>query len=142
MPHLDTLKTLCHFLTTALQAVMEGRVGFGSGSAGLQVTAGSATNSLRSASDPSNWMKQQPYVPAQVPILPETLSLNYSKGVLTSKQPQQQQPAAALPPVNHLFGSDGCLRSHLIQEVPRRAILFSSCALFDSCPALLAVRVM
>ena len=99
------------------QAVMEGRVGFATGSVGVQAAAGGTANSSRVAPDHSNWMQQQQYQPFHAPVSSEAKASSSSKGGLKSKQ---QQPAAALPPVNHLFGTDGCLRSHLIQEVPMR----------------------
>ncbi len=93
------------------QAVMEGRVGF---AAGVQASSGGTANSVRGASEAIHWMKQQQYQPVHAPVSSETKASFSSKAALKTKQ---QQPSATLPQVNHLFGNDGCLRSHLIQEV-------------------------
>jgi hypothetical protein len=98
---------------------MEGRVGFAAGTAGAQAAGGGAANAVRGgAPDPSNWMRQQQY--QHVPVSSESKSSFSARGGLKVKQPmpqQQQQPTTSVPPVIHLFGSDGCLRSHLVQEV-------------------------
>ena len=108
------------------QAVMEGRAGFG---LGVQAAVGSAVSVSRAVLEPSNGAKQPALSYTDPKSAFSTKGMQKIKQQPVFQQPplqqqqQQQQPAASVPPVNFLFGSDGCLRSHIIQEVPRIALL-------------------
>jgi hypothetical protein len=104
------------------QAVMEGRGGLAMGNVGVQSVGGAVFNASRGT--PDNWMKQQQQQQQQQPVIgtSESKSAFMAKGMQKGKPPsvpqqQQSHTTASMPSVNHLFGSDGCLRSHLIQEV-------------------------
>jgi hypothetical protein len=98
---------------------MEGRGGLAMATGGGQAAGAAAAHASRPVPEPGNWMKQQqPHVLATS----DSKAAFFAKGIQKAKQPylpQQQhlQPSPIASPVNHLFGSDGCLRSHLVQEV-------------------------
>ena len=105
------------------QAVMEGRAGFG---LGVQAAVGSAVSVSRAVLEPSNGAKQPALSYTDPKSAFSTKGTQKIKQQPVFQQPplqQQQQPAASVPPVNFLFGSDGCLRSHIIQEVLRVVLL-------------------
>ena len=104
------------------QAVMEGRAGFG---VGVQAAVGGAVSVSRAVLESSNGAKQPALSYTDPKSAFSTKGMQKIKQQPVFQQPpvQQQQPAASAPPVNFLFGSDGCLRSHIIQEVPRIVLL-------------------
>ena len=109
-----------------IQAVMEGRAGFG---VGVQSVVGGAVGGAvgvsRAVLEPGNGVKQPALSYTDPKSAFSTKGMQKIKQQPVFQQPpvQQQQPAASVPPVNFLFGSDGCLRSHIIQEVPRIVLL-------------------
>ena len=104
------------------QAVMEGRAGFG---LGVQAAVGSAVSVSRAVLEPSNGAKQPALSYTDPKSAFSTKGMQKIKQQPVFQQPPllQPQPAASVPPVNFLFGSDGCLRSHIIQEVLRVVLL-------------------
>ena len=109
------------------QAVMEGRAGFG---LGVQAAVGGAVSVSRAVLEPSNGAKQPALSYTDPKSAFSTKGMQkikqhpvFQQPPLQQQQQQQQRPAASVPPVNFLFGSDGCLRSHIIQEVLRVVLL-------------------
>lgn len=101
---------------------MEGRAGFG---VGVQAAVGGAVGVSRAVVEPSNGAKQPALSYTDPKSAFSTKGMQKVKQQPVFQQPPllQQQPAASVPPVNFLFGSDGCLRSHIIQEVLRVVLL-------------------